>query len=61
MGKHSGAARAAGGLAKIGYAVGTYDLLEAFKHFKVRADVQGELFEGRPPPIMRETSSRGRP
>ncbi len=32
-------------LGKIGYAVGTYDLLEAFKRFKTVADVQGELFE----------------
>jgi 2-isopropylmalate synthase len=45
MGKHSGRHALRVELAKIGYAVGTYDLLEAFKRFKVKADVQGELFE----------------
>src|SRR3954454_20448447 len=45
MGKHSGRHALRVELAKIGYAVGTYDLLEAFRRFKVRADVQGELFE----------------
>ncbi len=45
MGKHSGRHALRVELAKIGYAVGTYDLLEAFKRFKVKADIQGELFE----------------
>ena len=45
MGKHSGRHALRVELAKIGYAVGTYDLLEAFRCFKSVADVQGELFE----------------
>jgi 2-isopropylmalate synthase len=45
MGKHSGRHALRVELAKIGYAVGTYDLLEAFRRFKNVADVQGELFE----------------
>ena len=45
MGKHSGRHALRVELGKIGYDVGTYDLLEAFKRFKVRADIQGELFE----------------
>jgi 2-isopropylmalate synthase len=45
MGKHSGRHALRVELAKIGYAVGTYDLLEAFRRFKVQADIQGELFE----------------
>ena len=45
MGKHSGRHALRVELAKIGYAVGTYDLLEAFRLFKNVADVQGELFE----------------
>jgi 2-isopropylmalate synthase len=45
MGKHSGRHALRVELAKIGYAVGTYDLLEAFRRFKDVADHQGELFE----------------
>jgi 2-isopropylmalate synthase len=45
MGKHSGRHALRVELAKIGYAVGSYDLLEAFRRFKDVADVQGELFE----------------
>ena len=45
MGKHSGRHALRVELAKIGYAVGSYDLLEAFRRFKNVADVQGELFE----------------
>src|SRR3954471_14194121 len=45
LAKHSGRHALRVELGKIGYAVGTYDLLEAFKVFKVKADAQGELFE----------------
>src|SRR3954454_2657234 len=45
MGKHSGRHALRVELGKIGYAVGTYDLLEVFQRFKVVADHQGELFE----------------
>ena len=45
LGKHSGRHALRVELAKIGYAVGTYDLLEVFRRFKDVADVQGELFE----------------
>jgi 2-isopropylmalate synthase len=45
MGKHSGRHALRVELAKIGYVVGSYDLLEAFRRFKTVADVQGELFE----------------
>jgi 2-isopropylmalate synthase len=45
MGKHSGRHALRVELAKIGYAVGTYDLLEAFKRFKDVADHKKEVFE----------------
>ena len=45
LAKHSGRHALRVELAKIGYAVGTYDLLEVFQRFKVVADDQGELFE----------------
>ena len=45
MGKHSGRHALRVELAKIGYAVGTYDLLEAFKSFKNVADHKKEVFE----------------
>jgi len=54
MGKHSGRHALRVELGKIGYAVGTYDLLEAFKVFKVKADAQGELFEDDLHAIMKE-------
>src|SRR4051812_13497032 len=45
MAKHSGRHALRVELAKIGYAVGSYDLLEVFQRFKLVADDQGELFE----------------
>ena len=45
LAKHSGRHALRVELAKIGYAVGTYDLIEVFRRFKDVADVQGELFE----------------
>ncbi len=45
MGKHSGRQALRVELGKIGYAVGTYDLLEAFKQFKLVADHKKEVFE----------------
>jgi 2-isopropylmalate synthase len=45
MGKHSGRHALRVELAKIGYVVGTYDLLEAFKQFKLVADHKKEVFE----------------
>jgi 2-isopropylmalate synthase len=45
MGKHSGRHALRVELARIGYAVGTYDLLDVFKRFKDVADRKGELSE----------------
>jgi 2-isopropylmalate synthase len=45
MGKHSGRHALRVELAKIGYAVGSYDLLEAFRRFKNVADQKKEVFE----------------
>jgi 2-isopropylmalate synthase len=45
MGKHSGRHALRVELAKIGYAVGSYDLLEAFRRFKHVADHKKEVFE----------------
>jgi 2-isopropylmalate synthase len=45
MGKHSGRHALRVELAKIGYVVGTYDLLEAFRAFKNVADHKKEVFE----------------
>jgi 2-isopropylmalate synthase len=45
MGKHSGRHALRVELAKIGYVVGTYDLLEAFRAFKDVADHKKEVFE----------------
>jgi 2-isopropylmalate synthase len=45
LAKHSGRHALRVELAKIGYAVGSYDLLEVFHRFKIQADAQGELFE----------------
>ena len=45
MGKHSGRHALRVELAKIGYAVGTYDLLEAFRAFKNVADHKKEVLE----------------
>src|SRR5262249_13119765 len=46
LAKHSGRHALRVELAKLGYAVGTYDLIDVFQRFKVVADRQGELFEG---------------
>jgi 2-isopropylmalate synthase len=54
MGKHSGRHALRVELAKIGYAVGTYDLLEAFHRFKNVADHKGELFEDDLHAIMKD-------
>jgi 2-isopropylmalate synthase len=45
MGKHSGRHALRVELAKIGYTVGSYDLLEAFRRFKNVADHKKEVFE----------------
>ena len=45
LGKHSGRHALRVELAKIGYVVGTYDLLEAFRAFKNVADHKKEVFE----------------
>jgi 2-isopropylmalate synthase len=45
LAKHSGRHALRVELAKLGYAVGSYDLIEVFQRFKVAADAQGELFE----------------
>jgi 2-isopropylmalate synthase len=45
LAKHSGRHALRVELAKIGYPVGTYDLLDVFHRFKIVADHQGELFE----------------
>ena len=45
MGKHSGRHALRVELGKIGYAVGSYDLLEAFTQFKLVADHKKEVFE----------------
>jgi 2-isopropylmalate synthase len=45
MGKHSGRHALRVELARIGYPLGSYDLLEAFKRFKGVADTKKEVFE----------------
>jgi 2-isopropylmalate synthase len=45
MGKHSGRHALRVELAQLGYPVGTYDLLEAFRRFKDVADTKKEVFE----------------
>jgi 2-isopropylmalate synthase len=45
MGKHSGRHALRVELAALGYPVGTYDLLEAFRRFKNVADTKKEVFE----------------
>ncbi len=45
MGKHSGRHALRVELAKLGFAVGSYDLLDAFRRFKDVADTKKEVFE----------------
>jgi 2-isopropylmalate synthase len=45
MGKHSGRHALRVELARIGYPLGSYDLLEAFKRFKAVADTKKEVLE----------------
>ncbi|MCC6176769.1 MAG: 2-isopropylmalate synthase [Chloroflexi bacterium] len=54
MGKHSGRHALRVELARIGYPLGTYDLLDAFTRFKVVADHKKEVFEDDLHAIMRE-------
>ena len=57
MGKHSGRHALRVELAKIGYPVGTYDLLAAFRRFKDVADTKKEILEEDLHQIMTDITS----
>jgi len=57
MGKHSGRHALRVEFARIGYPLGSYDLLEAFKQFKLVADTKKEVFEDDLHVIMQRTTA----